>query len=99
MAHLTEMPTPLTEVIPGIPAKLSEAVNSMMAKSPDDRYQKAQDAIWALEPHAEEATASAAGDQVATPEYLEWLRTTTEKAQAARSPELAKFLKWLADEG
>jgi serine/threonine protein kinase len=98
MAHSTKMPTPLTEVVPDIPAKLSDAVNSMMAKSPNDRFQKAQDVIWTLEPHAEEPKVEAAEEQVATPEYLEWLRTTTEKAKAARSPELARFFAWLADE-
>jgi serine/threonine protein kinase len=98
MAHSTKMPTPLTEVVPDIPAKLSEAVASMMAKSPSDRYQKTQDVIWALEPQAEEPEVPAAEEQVATPEYLEWLRTTTEKSKAARSPELAEFFEWLADE-
>jgi len=67
MAHSTKMPTPLTEVVPDIPAKLSEAVTSMMAKSPNDRYRTAQDVIWALEPHAEEPTVSAAEERVATP--------------------------------
>jgi serine/threonine-protein kinase len=98
MQHASKMPKPLTEVVSDVPNKLSETVNSMVAKSPNDRFQKAQDVIWAVEPYAEEPKVEPAEEQVASPEYLQWLRTAREEAKAARSPELAKFLAWLADE-
>ncbi len=56
IAHSTKMPPPLTEVVSEVPVKLSSAVHSMMAKSPDERFQSIQDVIWALEPHAEDPT-------------------------------------------
>jgi serine/threonine protein kinase len=99
LQHSTKMPTPLVEIVPDIPRKLSEAVASMMAKSPGDRFQKAEDVIWALEPHAEEPPPERAEQQVASSEYLEWLRTETDRARETRSPELAEFLEWMADQG
>lgn len=38
-AHITAMPTPISQLNPDAPKLLSNMINKMMAKSPDDRYQ------------------------------------------------------------
>ncbi len=40
-AHLAQTPVPLSEVNPRVPAVLSDIVDRLLAKNPDDRYQSA----------------------------------------------------------
>jgi serine/threonine-protein kinase len=98
MHHLTKMPTPIGEVEPDLPAPLADAVTSMIAKAPDERYQKAADVAWALEQHCEPEHLAVLDEAEVSDEYLDWLRTASEEAVEARTPELAGFLNWLADE-
>ena len=101
MQHTTKMPPALAEVVPELPGQLSDAVNSMIAKSPDDRFQEAKDVAWALEQYLDAsqlAREEEEADEVST-EYIDWLRSASEKAVEARSPELAGFLAWLAGGG
>jgi serine/threonine-protein kinase len=98
MHHMTKMPTPLGEVVPELPTPLADEVTSMIAKAPDERYQKAADVAWALEQYAEPAQLAVLEEAEVSDEYLSWLRTASEEAVEARTPELAGFLNWLADE-
>ena len=98
MQHMTKMPTPIGEVVPDLPTPLADAVTSMIAKAPDERYQKAADVAWALEQHCEPEHLAVLDEAEVSDEYLDWLRTASEEAVEARTPELAGFLNWLADE-
>jgi serine/threonine-protein kinase len=98
MHHMTKMPTPLVEVMPDLPKPLAGEVTSMIAKAPDERYQKAQDVAWALEQYVEPAQLAVLDEAEVSDEYLSWLRTASEEAVESRTPELAGFLNWLADE-
>ena len=73
----------------------------MLAKSPDERFQNAADVMWALEPHIDRTAAEEGEEDEIREEFLAWLGSHTTparpKARAARSPELADFLGWLAD--
>jgi hypothetical protein len=95
MEHASRAPKPLTEIVDDIPQQLSDAVGSMMAKPPDERFQKARDVAWALEQHVSVDQLEATQEQIANPEYLQWLQTSKEEAREARSPELARFLTWI----
>jgi phosphate ABC transporter phosphate-binding protein len=48
--HQTRAPEPLSVVCPRIPREFSEVLERMMAKAPEDRFQKAQEVIDALTP-------------------------------------------------
>ncbi len=102
MRHATEAPPPLTDLAPEVPQPLAETVASMLAKSPDDRFQSTTDVAWALEPYVDQAVAQAAEDEdEIREEFLDWLSLHTTpappKVRASRSPELADFLSWLAE--
>jgi serine/threonine-protein kinase len=99
MKHAMELPPALKDWIPGIPEKLSDAVDGMIAKNPADRFQSAQDVVWAMEEHFDKAQARS--DEAAiNPEFLRWAASPTnpdqQRAHEARSPELAGFMHWLA---
>ena len=102
MRHATETPAPLTDFAEDIPTQLAETVESMLAKSPQQRFQNASDVVWALEDHVDRAAqpAEEEEDEVGD-EFLAWLGEHTPpvspKPKATRSPELAGFLDWLAD--
>jgi serine/threonine protein kinase len=54
-AHQLHEPEPLSELVPGVPRGLDEAIRRMMRKSPDDRFQTPLEVAEALEPFANEA--------------------------------------------
>jgi serine/threonine protein kinase len=101
MRHASEAPPPVAELVPEIPQPLAETVDSMLAKEPDKRFQSLVDVAWALEPHVDQAAADAPEEDEIREEFLAWLGEHTvappPKVRAARSPELADFLGWLAD--
>ena len=98
MQHTTRMPPPVVQIVPEVPAHLSDAVQSMIAKAPDDRFQKAEDVAWALERYVDPSQLVAPQLAEVSPEYVDWLLTASEEAVEARSPELAGFLSWLVDQ-
>ncbi len=57
-AHLTEPPKPLTELEPSIPPQLNAIVLRAMAKTPEDRYQTAEEFRSALRRMLDPATAA-----------------------------------------
>jgi len=99
MQHTTKMPPSLAELVSDVPGPLSDAVNSMIAKSPDDRFQKTSDVAWSMEQYVDASQLEPEEEQEdeVSSEYLGWLRSASETAVEARSPELAGFLSWLAD--
>ena len=54
-AHVSDTPEPLTELRTGLPAKLQQCVQTMLAKSPADRPQTVDRIIQQLQPLAESA--------------------------------------------
>jgi serine/threonine protein kinase len=98
MKHAMELPPALKDWIPGVPEKLSDAVDGMIAKSPADRFQSAQDVVWAMEEHFDKSQ-SRSDDVVASPDFLVWASSPenpeAERVHEARSPELASFMHWL----
>jgi len=97
MQHVTKMPPALAEIVPDVPKKLSDAVASMIAKSPDDRFPKAEDVAWTLEQHVDASQLAVPEEREVSPEYVDWLHSYEDKTIEARTPELAGFLSWLAD--
>ena len=101
MKHATELPPALKEWIPGVPEKLSDAVDAMLAKNPDDRFQSAQDVVWALEEHFDTSEQRSDETPEVSTEFLSWVDSPEnpehERVHEARSPKLAGFLHWLAD--
>ena len=55
-AHQALEPTPLDQLVPGLPEGLAEVVQRMMRKSPDERYATPMQVVQALEPYADEAS-------------------------------------------
>ena len=101
MKHAMELPPALKEWIPEVPEKLSDAVDGMIAKAPADRFQTAQDVVWAMEEHFDVSEKRADEMAEVTPEFLSWVSSADnpehERARESRSPELAGFMHWLAD--
>jgi len=48
LRHATQPAPPLEQVVPGVPAPLSRAVDVLLAKSPEQRYQTPAEALEAL---------------------------------------------------
>lgn len=101
MKHATELPPALKEWIPDIPEKLSGAVDSMIAKDPADRFQTAQDVVWAMEEHFDSSEHRADDSAEVSEDFLTWAASPEnpehQRTRETRSPELAGFLHWLAD--
>ena len=51
-AHVNHAPRPIEERRPDLPRGLGDVLRKMMAKRPEDRYQKAGEVVTALEPFA-----------------------------------------------
>ena len=59
LGHQFEQPTPVSDLVPGVPAALEEVVERLMAKAPEDRYGWIDEAV-------EELQAIAADSRLAT---------------------------------
>jgi serine/threonine protein kinase len=53
-AHQALEPTPLEQLVPGLPEGFAEIVRRMMRKSPDERYGTPTQVVQALEPYLDE---------------------------------------------
>ena len=53
-AHQAMEPTPLEQIVPGLPAGLADIVRTMMRKQPDERYGTPAQVVQALEPYIDE---------------------------------------------
>ncbi len=67
-SHQALEPTPLKNLVPGLPAGLAEVVRTMMRKSPEERYATPMQVVQALEPYQDDQTAAESqGDLVMRP--------------------------------
>ena len=48
VGRITGKPVPISEVMPGLPARLVQTIDKLMATNPDDRYQTADEAATAM---------------------------------------------------
>jgi serine/threonine-protein kinase len=62
LGHQTIEATPLHRIVPGLPAGLSEVVERMMRKSPDERYATPMQVALALRPYADLQTEAPDGE-------------------------------------
>ena len=76
----------------------------MLAKSPDDRYQKASDVAWAFEQLITEEEDLEAATADIDPGFLEWSKSSGAHADdsaapaAVAEPALLDFLDWMTVE-
>ena len=100
MRHALELPQSASDLADEVPQAVSETVGSMLAKNPDDRYQSAKDAVWAMEQFFEKEAAPVVEVVELSPEYVEWCRTKNATTQptadldnaVGMTPELISFL-------
>ena len=96
MRHASETPAPVTELVADIPEELADAVGSMLAKSPDERYQSMEDVVHVLEQYADPTAPDAVLE--ASEDFLSWLRETpSHELPESDSPQATAFLAWLAE--
>ena len=69
LGHQTIEPTPLCRMVRGVPEELSEIVQRMMKKLPDERYATPLQVALALEPYEDDR--SVAGSREGTPAILQ----------------------------
>jgi eukaryotic-like serine/threonine-protein kinase len=71
VGRITGKPVPIGEVMPGLPARLVQTIEKLMASNPDDRYQTADEAATALRtllrPKNAPTSSSSAATVAATP--------------------------------
>jgi eukaryotic-like serine/threonine-protein kinase len=71
--HATETPKPLGELVPNLPEGLTQIVNWMMAKKPDERYPTPARAAQALDAFMMVVSAPKAVETPQMRKYLTWL--------------------------
>jgi serine/threonine protein kinase len=81
MRHATEIPRPLREFQPDVPAVLEDIVNGMMAKDPAQRYPTPDRAARAIKAflHSEDHSPRPAQPEPRSAEYLKWLESQGEE--------------------
>lgn len=104
LRHAREPVRFATEIDPEIPKAVSDIVETMLAKEPEDRYQTASDVVWALEQEiSEEETLSAEVADI-DPGFLEWAQSTSELAAPTEihtvvaEPEFLEFFEWVGEQ-
>jgi serine/threonine-protein kinase len=66
-AHQAMEPTPLEQLVPGLPEGLGDVVRTMMRKQPEDRYSVPSQVVQALEPYIDEGAAAGRFESVRSP--------------------------------
>lgn len=98
--HESEPPVPVAELVPEVPQEVSEIVDGMLAKSPDERFQSMTDVLHELEPHAEWMPDQ--GGAAGVPEeFLAWLAQEEESSAGqigSDPPQLTAFATWLVED-
>jgi len=95
MRHATEAPAAVTAAVTDAPHAVAEAVATMLAKSPDERFQSMADVAHALDPYADEPSAVAEKEE-GFEQFMVSLRGSA-GGSPGRPPQSAGFLRWLAD--
>jgi len=62
LAHQAMEPTPLEQLVPGLPACLADVVRTMMRKKPEERYGTPAQVVQALDPFIDEGLLGGRGD-------------------------------------
>ena len=99
--HTDEVPAAVSTLVAGVPEELDEIVASMLAKSPEDRFQSMTDVQRELEMLAECWPSSGLAAPVPE-EFLPWLGDAEDSeavvSQSPPSPQAAAFLQWLVED-
>ncbi len=103
LQHVYDMPQPPSEMVDGIPHQIDETIAGMMAKDSNERFQKVQDVIFALNQYLGEEEQEKIVVIDVSPDYLNWVeathpiahKTLTEEAVGV-TPELTSFLDFMA---
>ena len=89
-------------MVDGLPPQLDETIEGMLAKVPDQRFRKAEDAAFALEPFVEQEAEELVVQEV-SPQYLDWIRAQQPSKPEAPpedvvgvTPQLTQFLDWMS---
>jgi serine/threonine protein kinase len=103
MARHASEPVPhVSDLDPQIPRKVGDVAATMLAKDPDQRFQKAEDVAWALENAIEVAERRAAVAADISADYLAWAAACRDVEESDAlpavyaNPELIEFVEWLA---
>lgn len=104
LRHVFEAPAPVSRISPEIPPQLDETLAGMLAKRPADRFQSARDVVWALDQYLVEREPAEEIKVVdVSPQYLAWAKQQHPAeppgiavGDVAATPELARFLNWMA---
>ncbi|MBT4864561.1 MAG: serine/threonine protein kinase [Planctomycetaceae bacterium] len=104
LRHAREEPRLVSDIDSTIPHAVADIVNTMLAKEPSDRYQRAEDVVWALDgvisAEEEHETATLEIDEG----FLKWAGETSELPHdenvptVVAEPDFIDFLDWVADE-
>lgn len=95
LRHASEAPKPVTDFSPDVPQAVLDVLGAMLAKDPAQRYQRAEDAAWALEQIVPPEEVMRALD--INPDFLAWTRSaegrqTMHTGTDFAQPELLQFL-------
>jgi len=94
-AHQALEPTPLDQLVPGLPEGLTEIVQRMMRKSPDERYATPLQVAQALEPYGGDDHAGV-GKRDGTPQRAEPAPQSDDAAQPLETKPAAAPVKTVA---
>jgi serine/threonine protein kinase len=104
LRHASDAPELLSAQVADLPHQLDETLAGFLAKNPDDRYQKAENAAYALNPFVPKAIPMPpeVGRPVSSA-YLEWAQSSLPADSnavptdaVAVTPELTQFLDWMS---
>ena len=104
MKLAAESPQPASELVGGVPRQIDETLEGLLAKKPNDRFQAADQVVYALDqfvpPEAEPEHVTVVEVSSA---YLQWARSrqlekphTIPEEAVGITPELTEFLNWIA---
>ena len=102
---LCDDPRPLSSLNQEIPAAFDDTMAGLLAKDPEDRFQKAKHVVFALDQYVPSENDPEQVNVVeVSSQYLEWVKSkqpitpqSLPPAAEGPSPELAGFLEWMAD--
>ena len=106
MKLAAEAPEPASKLAEGVPMQIDETLDALLAKEPNDRFQTADQVVYALDQHVPpEAEPEQLTVVEASSSYLRWARSRQRKKPAtipeesvAITPELTEFLGWIGAE-
>jgi serine/threonine protein kinase len=101
MEHATMLPPALSETAPDAPEQIGEIIDAALAKPPEDRYQKMDDLIWALDQHVDAEQEPPEEEDEVRDGFLSWLQSPDahieQPVTASPTPDLLDFVGWLAE--